>query len=69
MFDTKVELIFDIDKLLNNIKDSILNFFPYDFVPKLLLALMAVVFVFGINRLYEINKIDKSKGKTTEKNM
>lgn len=56
MFDTKVEIVFDIDKFINNIKDSILNFFSYDFIPRLLLALMAVVFVFGIYRLYEINK-------------
>lgn len=55
MFDTKVEVIFDIDGLINNIKNSIINFFPYDFIPRLLLALMAVVFVLGIYRLYEIN--------------
>ena len=56
MFDTKVEIIFNIDKVLNNIKNSIINFFPYDFLPRLLLALMAVVFVLGICKLYEINK-------------
>lgn len=56
MFYTKVEVIFDIDKVLNNVKNSIINFFPYDFIPRLLLALMAVVFVLGIYRLYEINK-------------
>ncbi len=55
MFYTKVEVIFDIDNVLNNIKNSIINFFPYDFIPRLLLALMGVVFVLGIYRLYEIN--------------
>lgn len=65
MFDTKVEIIFDMDKIINNIKDSIINFFPYDFIPKLLLASMTLIFVFGLLRLYEINK----KEETADKHM
>lgn len=37
---------------------QIKNFLPYDFDLKLILSLMALVIVYGILRLYEINKKD-----------
>lgn len=63
MFNTEVEIVFNIDKVINNIRDSIVNFFPWDFIPRLLLALMGVVFVLGIYRLYEINSNKETANK------
>ena len=63
MFNTEVEIVFSIDKVINNIRDSIVNFFPWDFIPRLLLALMGVVFVLGIYRLYEINSNKETANK------
>ena len=60
MGNTQIEIVFDIDSLISQVKDAIYNFFPYDFIPKLLLATMALVFVFGIYRLYEINKSEEN---------
>lgn len=63
VFNTEVEIVFNIDKVINNIRDSIVNFFPWDFIPRLLLALMGVVFVLGIYRLYEINSNKETANK------
>lgn len=63
MFNTEVEIVFSIDKVINNIRNSIVNFFPWDFIPRLLLALMGVVFVLGIYRLYEINSNKETANK------
>lgn len=41
---------------INHIRFYIVNFFPCDFLPRLLLAFIGVVFVLGICKLYEINK-------------
>lgn len=45
-----------ISSFIRHLKFDIINFFPGDFVPRLLLALMGVVFVLFICKLYEINK-------------
>ena len=52
--------MFDINKFIDSISTSIKNFLPWDYQIRLILFTIALVIVFGLMRLYEINKKDKS---------
>ncbi len=41
---------------INKIRFYVVNFFPRDFMPRLLLALIGVIFVLGICKLFETEK-------------
>ncbi len=51
---------FNLDKFIDSTITSVKNFLPWDFHIRLILFAVALVIVFGIMRLYEINKKEKS---------
>ena len=51
---------FNIDSFIDSTLTSIKNFLPWDYKIRLILFTMALTIVFGIMRLYEINKKDES---------
>ena len=56
LFDKRIDFKESIIAFINRIQFHVVNFFPGDFMPRLLLALIGVVFVLGICKLFEKEK-------------
>lgn len=65
MGNTTVELVFEYKELFENIKMSVINFFPSDFFIKLTMVAMGLVVGYGVNRI--LTDDDKSKNKNVSK--
>ena len=55
MMNTRFEVVITFDEFINEIKTSILSFFPDDFLIKLTMIAMALVVGYGINRILTDN--------------
>lgn len=55
MMNTRFEVVITFDEFINEIKTSILNFFPDDFLIKLTMIAMALVVGYGVNRILTDN--------------
>jgi len=55
MMNTRFEVVITFDEFINEIKTSILSFFPDDFLIKLTMIAMALVVGYGVNRILTDN--------------